>query len=284
MTIVSNELIEILSRPENQNSPWMTARMIARKMALSESRASDIETCLHDYFKHFKKNGQPQIRYSNLPSKNTLELLWAHTKFVGMRELNSIYRTDFADRALQLEIDNYLPSVADVFISHSFKDYDHVIQIAKSLQKKAVSPWLAETHIGYGDNINYQVISALNNSKSFVFFLSENSLLSKWSSKELSYAHHRQIKVLIVADCTSDIIRTLIDKFINQKAEIQNSLPKHTAELFKTIFSSQKLFADENSPPIVLYPKNNNVEHRLLNDKKIVFQIHELPALLKNPN
>jgi hypothetical protein len=131
MTIDAKELIKKLSDPGNVSKPWMTARLLARKVGLAESSAHEVEESLLNYYKKILGTSQvPEIRYSSLPAKGTLEVLWGHTKFVGNRQVYELKKTNVADDSLDVDQDI---TTADIFISHSFKDYNDVIQIGKML-------------------------------------------------------------------------------------------------------------------------------------------------------
>jgi hypothetical protein len=138
------------------------------------------------------------------------------------------------------------------------------------LQQNGLEPWLAETHIGEGDHINQSVISGLNTATCFILFLSENSLKSKWSSKEFQYAHHRKIKVLIIADCTSKIILHLVQNKLEKK-----SLPLGTAEIFRYIFSKTRNIDK------VVYPEDIQEKFQSINNYPNLFPYSELVNLIK---
>ena len=182
-----SDFSRVLSTLKNvtPNKPWMTAKRITSQCQLSTAATASL---LHQHFDGCKTFGErPKARYSNLPSKRTLEILWGATckDKVGARSVKPITRTDVEDRSLG----DVSGGPGAVFLSHSLNDYDSVIELAKCLSSRNLAPWLAETHISQGEVINLSIIEALGNARAFLLFLTENSLASRWTGKGLSLIH-----------------------------------------------------------------------------------------------
>lgn len=180
----------------NRQKPWMTARRISEicKLEIGETE----KLLLAHMTETQKRDSIPKIRYSNLPSKKTLEVLWGAVDQpkVGMRSTKPLQRTDPIDTSLGIED----LTEANIFFSHSHKDYEKVIQIAKHLVAQGFSPWLAETHVQQGSSINEEIIDAMEDSQVFLLFLSTNSLNSRWAGKEYGKAASRKIPIFVIAD------------------------------------------------------------------------------------
>ena len=190
----------------------MTAKRIAGKFGLTVAKTQEL---LRDHIsKAWQENTNPKIRYSNLPSKRTLQVLWGAVSNVGMRPLMPLTRTGETDESLA---DIELWDSANIFFSHSHRDYDKVIYIAKSLTNSGFSPWLAETHIDWGADINAEIVPALSNADAFLLYLSANGLNSRWTNKEYEFAvQNLRIPIFIVAD-NDDSILKLVCKLADNK-------------------------------------------------------------------
>lgn len=193
----------------NPDKPWMTAKRIAAKC---EYDVSEIETLLLKHMTEaWDKDLSPKIRYSNLPSKKTLQVLWGAVSKVGIRRLMPLARTDEIDDALNDVVDR---ASANIFFSHSHKDYDKVIRIAKSLAHAGFSPWLAETHIDLHEDINKEIEQAIGRAEAFLLFLSKHTLNSRWTGKEYGLAltagdpdavKRLKIPIFVIADDDTSI-------------------------------------------------------------------------------
>ena len=201
------EIVKLLESA-NPDKPWMTAKRIAEKIKEKiHIPSEEIQKLLLDHISEaWQENESPKIRYSNLPSKKTLQVLWAAVSQpkVGMRSLKPLARTDQIDE--QLSGIEFWDS-ANIFFSHSHKDYDKVIRIATSLVQSGFSPWLAETHIDQGDHINEEIEEALKRADAFLLFLSTNALNSRWTGKEYGIAVNKlKIPIFVIVDNDSPIL------------------------------------------------------------------------------
>ena len=195
----------------NPDKPWMTAKRIASKSDLAVEQTQEL--LLDHIAKSWEENGTPKIRYSNLPSKKTLQVLWGAVSQpkVGIRPLKPLARTDEIDDALNDVVDR---ASANIFFSHSHKDYDKVIRIAKSLAHAGFSPWLAETHIDLHEDINKEIEQAIGRAEAFLLFLSKHTLNSRWTGKEYGLAltagdpdavKRLKIPIFVIADDDTSI-------------------------------------------------------------------------------
>jgi hypothetical protein len=164
-----------------QEKPWMTARTIARRLRHPGDRIQ-IEKML---LAHYSECEEPKVRCSSLPSRRTLEVLWAASDKVGCRYHNGFIKKDPADDSFA---DFGETCEASVFLSHSHHDYEAVMSIARQLLDNDLVPWLAETHIQQDEHIHERIIRALGDTQVFLLFLSSHSLNSCWTGKEYSYA------------------------------------------------------------------------------------------------
>ena len=113
---------------------------------------------------------------------------------------------------------------ADVFLSHSHRDYQAVMNLAVSLLDSDIVPWLAETHIQQGDHIHDRIIDALDSIDVFLLFLTPNALDSRWTGKEYGAALRNGIPIFVVGNIdfteTEHILRLLhcnsqVDSLLN---------------------------------------------------------------------
>lgn len=269
-----DDVIHILSRPRDANKPWMTARRLVRRLGLNESFKDSVEEALVAYCKTCGESSRkPLVRYSSLPSKSSLEVLWGHIDFVGDRNLCDIRKTDVADDSLG-DFEEF--EDPDVFISHSFKDYEDVIEIARLLQKKKVRPWLAETHIQQHEHINTEVISALENTQYFAVFLSKNAFASKWTGKEYHIAKSKNANIIIIADCRDTFVRTLV------KRKIQGDSGPWEMPSGNAAYFFESLFADNNAKTrFVVYPESCWIRLGLEDHTESVLRLNDLVSLVK---
>lgn len=93
----------------------------------------------------------------------------------------------------------------DIFISYSRKD----IQLAKQIkaeieQSTSANCWMDLNGIESGEQFDEKIIYAIENSPVFLFLLSENSMQSKWTKKEINYANNTKKKIvpININECT----------------------------------------------------------------------------------
>lgn len=86
----------------------------------------------------------------------------------------------------------------DVFISYSRKDIDEVKRFIDRLQVAipSLTCWFDITGVESGDEFEEKIIDAIDNSSNLIFFLSENSISSKWTKDEVMYAKNTDKKIV----------------------------------------------------------------------------------------
>jgi len=200
--------------------PWKTANSLAK--LFDGISAEQVE---HLLILYYTENKNPQIRYSSLPSKKTLEVLWGHLDHVRSRNLEPLTLREGVER-LELESDDF--ASPEVFLSHSHKDFLQVKKLAEHLVDKSenegVGLWIAEVDILKGDLINHRIIRGLNKCHTLLFYLSQNSIHSKWSCKELEQAIRKIKDIVIVIDEKF----TSLEGFLNQKSELISKLTNYS--------------------------------------------------------
>ncbi|MBI3913063.1 MAG: TIR domain-containing protein [Chloroflexi bacterium] len=80
-----------------------------------------------------------------------------------------------------------------VFFSYSHADHEVVQAIASELQKQEIDVWIDTQAIQFGENIVETISRGLDSADFVAFFLSANSLKSKWSLMELNAAMSRRL-------------------------------------------------------------------------------------------
>ena len=254
-----NQVISILSRA-TCDKPWMTASSIARETG-DRFDGEQIKKMLLAHYREAEDSGvNPKARYSSLPSRRTLEVLWGDFEKVGSRRLENITKDHVADDSLA-EFEYLDLNQADVFVSHSHRDYTAVMAVAKYLLQNEIVPWLAETHIGQDDDIHEGIINALNSSQDFLLYLSPNALDSRWTVKEYGYALEREIPIFIVADISFSEIRKLLEamrdkthfdtaeKFKSASSESINCLIDDSNRIIETFAYSHASGIETQFPP-----------------------------------
>lgn len=88
----------------------------------------------------------------------------------------------------------------DVFISYSRKDFDEVSALMEAIRKEipGLSMWFDVNGIESGDDFEEKIIDAIDNSSFLLFALSDNSLDSEWTKKEVMYAKNTGKRIVPV--------------------------------------------------------------------------------------
>ncbi len=87
----------------------------------------------------------------------------------------------------------------DIFISYSRLDFEKVDRFVTMLQERipALSIFFDINEIEPGeDEFEEKIITAINEAKNVIFVLSENSMKSKWTKTEITYAQNVKKKVI----------------------------------------------------------------------------------------
>ncbi len=86
----------------------------------------------------------------------------------------------------------------DVFISYSRRDYEEVNSFVALLQNRipGLKCWFDLTGIESGDEFGDKIVSAIDNSSHVLFMVSESSMESTWTKKEVTYAKNTGKRVI----------------------------------------------------------------------------------------
>lgn len=239
---ILEQAIALLSAA-SPDKPWMTASYLGRKMG-GGIEGKRIEQILLAYCREAEDSGDmPKIRYSSLPSRKTLEVLWGAIEHVGTRPLENITQDHVAHDAFDEcgDLDR-----ADIFISHSHRDFDAVSAVARHLLEADLVPWLAETHIQKDRHIHEEIIGALGDSQDFLLYLSPNALDSRWTGKEYIYAQQRGIPIYVVGDADVPEIRALLELMLRRE-----TIPNELAERFEAVDRDFLYFLTEDNEGII---------------------------------
>ncbi len=103
----------------------------------------------------------------------------------------------------------------DVFISYSRKDTKTVMIIVELLKAKGINVWIDYDGIYTGDAFKRTIVSAIKESKEFIFFSSEASNQSEWTTKEVGVAVALKKKIIPIkldkSEYSSDILFDLVN-------------------------------------------------------------------------
>jgi hypothetical protein len=87
-----------------------------------------------------------------------------------------------------------LQEFPQVFLSHSTLDKKIVYRLATDLRKLGIQVWLANEQVQVGDNISDKIADALSVSQWVILILSENSIQSHFTNRELVLAFDEEKK------------------------------------------------------------------------------------------
>lgn len=210
---------------------WSTSKGIINHLNLYGITPLELDDLLLGFYQETDGNS---IRFSTLPSRKSLDVLWGHVDRVGKREVIDIYKEDDAQivEGLSREISK------SMFLSHSFRDSKLVLDLARDLASYGVHAWIAEVEILYRQHINYEVIQSISNLPYFGVFISQSLLASVWSAKEIEFALNN--KKQIVGFLNGDI------------ASYREEIPGGT-RVSREIFS--KFFDNHQDVTFVYYPE-----------------------------
>lgn len=199
---------------------WNTSSAMIKKMNLTQFSPIELEEIL---IAEYKNSGLRKFRFSTLPSKKSLEVLWGHTERVKQRNVIDIHKQD--EQILIDELDRLAHK--NLFLSHSFKDADHVINLAKKLSKLDLNAWIAETEILKYQHINQKVKQAIESLPFFGVYISENLISSIWSAKEIEFALNNK-----------KLIFGFLDRDLDLNLEKVTSGNKVSQEIFRRFFDN----------------------------------------------
>jgi hypothetical protein len=75
-------------------------------------------------------------------------------------------------------------AMSTLFLSHSSKDCEPVLRLAKDLRKRGISVWLDEWEIDVGDPITEKIQAGLSHAQYVAVWLTKDSVNSGWVTKE----------------------------------------------------------------------------------------------------
>ena len=92
--------------------------------------------------------------------------------------------------------------MSDIFISYSRHDKEIVLSFVKSIEQKfGAVCWIDLEGIEYGSQFEDVIVDAIDDSKVVLFMLSDYSLESKWTKREVLYAEYEGKRIVpIIVD------------------------------------------------------------------------------------
>lgn len=92
--------------------------------------------------------------------------------------------------------------MSDIFISYSRHDKEIVLPFVKSIEQKfGAVCWIDLEGIEYGSQFEDVIVDAIDDSKVVLFMLSDYSLKSKWTKREVLYAEDEEKRIVpIIVD------------------------------------------------------------------------------------
>lgn len=199
--LVSQASEILLSR--NPDKPWMTATGLSRRL---KEEPAKIESILKE---HTQKPGR-KIRYSYYPSKETLDILWGHVANVG--EPRNLPALDRLDEPVEYSTPPEDKDAPRFFISHNYRDLEHIIELRGRLIAKCYDVWIFESEIPQGSQIPDSVREAIERCEFFISYISARSIGSLWVQKEVEAALGGVSEVCIFLDGED---RELLNQFGN---------------------------------------------------------------------
>ncbi len=232
-----SKIIDYLN--DDENLKWSTARTMIKKLDIQGFQPLELDAFLIQYF---QESENCEIRFSTLPSKNNLDVLWGSTNRIKQRNVIDIYKQD--QQILIDELDRI--DSKNLFLSHSFKDLAPVIELSKKLMQENIFTWLAETEILKYDHINQSVKDAIESLPYFGVFITENLLNSIWSAKEFEFALRNKKEVIGFLHTENPEV---FDKIKDSRFEHGNSISREIYGQF---------FDNHSNVKFLLYPYCSN--------------------------
>lgn len=155
----------------------------------------------------------------------------------------------------------------DVFISYSRKDFIEVETFKIMLQKRisGLKCWFDLTGIESGDEFSEKIVSAIDNSAYVLFMISDYSMASPWTKKEVTYAKNtgkRVIPILLkdskikgwflfeygLVDCIDCTDSIQVDKLISnlsvwiESKSVSTNTPKGNNEIAANGFTLEQAY------------------------------------------
>lgn len=237
--LILKRIINYLSNVSGHK--WSTSKRLIDELRIASRYApSELDEALILYY---EESPDPEIRFSTLPSKVDLNVLWGSIHRVGLRDLTSIYKKDTPIKIKDFNNSND----KNMFISYSFKDSELVLELSKKLMEYGINPWIAEIEILEHAHINQSVIEAIQNLPYFGVFISDHILQSTWSAKEIEFALHNK-KDVFGFICSDD------EGLVNSINELQT---ESKLGIRDGIF--RRLFDNKQDLKFLFYPPKNGI-------------------------
>ncbi|MGC4037615.1 MAG: toll/interleukin-1 receptor domain-containing protein [Chitinophagaceae bacterium] len=143
----------------------------------------------------------------------------------------------------------------DVFISHSAKDKNFVLKLAKDLMANGVNVWLDEWNLSVGDTFANTINQAVINARFVLIIMSPDYFTSNWTHQELNLAMDKEINERVIKtipilyrDCSiPNILRTKLYADFRNQEEYQVQLSKLVRDLL--LIDKEKIsssYTDDN--------------------------------------
>lgn len=125
----------------------------------------------------------------------------------------------------------------DIFISYSRKDKDFVHEFVKEIEHEClVKCWIDLTGIESGEQFGRKIQTAIDNTDIVLFMMSENSMQSEWTEKEVRYASNTGRRVVPVLLPGTKMSGWFLFEFGNLDC-ISLEMPEQKAKLMNDIKS-----------------------------------------------
>ena len=237
---MTNEIISriIIYLNDEVNSKWATSKTLINKLNFHDFDPLELDDIL---VKYFQKSEDSEIRFSTLPSKSSLDVLWGSVKRIKERNVIDIYNQN--EQILLEELER--AKSKNMFLSHSFKDSKIVIELAKKLIEYDMFCWLAEVEILKHGHINKSVKDAISQLPYFCVFISENLEKSVWSAKEIEFAMRNE----------KEIIGILYTENLDFITRIQESSSSEGTKISQEIY--RRFFDNNPKVKFLFYPESS---------------------------
>jgi hypothetical protein len=145
------------------------------------------------------------------------------------------------------------------FLSYNFRDSSDVECIVEILEGKGHSVWFAGARIEPGQNINSEVIQAIENAERHFLYLSSFSLQSLWVGKEMIVGESRNLEQTIIVSADDPECMKLVRDWIEgDETDSTKWYTEHrgvseeAARAFQAILMAQ---IEDQEQPIYFYSK-----------------------------
>lgn len=143
--------------------------------------------------------------------------------------------TEFLDEPIPDELLPYLAKY-DIFLSYRYLNSDWIKILKKNLEQQGYTVFIDNYEMIGGENFKLRLKYAINNSKSAIIVVSEESSMSEWMKKEYEWMKERKLD-----DSSFRIIPIFIDKFMSPPEEhvhcIDFTKKKYTESFYDLVCS-----------------------------------------------